>query len=127
MSFTRLVVSATFTGGLIALSLQAGGIAQAAPSPAFLIADSSSSSSQGEQRDSRKGMRDAESSGKMQGDKDAANTADSNKMGGQSSQSSQPSDSNKRGQSGTGGGNMQKNSDSLADGGSTDSRSKGKE
>src|ERR1700704_3942306 len=124
MSFTRLVVSATFTGGLIALSLQAGGIVQAAPSPAFLIADSSSSSSQGEQRDSRKGMRDAESSGKMQGDKDAADYADSVKKGEQSSQSSQPSDSNKRAQQGSGSGKMQ--SDSLAGGGSTDSRSKGK-
>ena len=35
MSFTRLVVSATFTGGLIALSLQAGDIAQASPPLSF--------------------------------------------------------------------------------------------
>jgi len=44
MSSTRWFVSATFTGGLIALSLQIGGIAQSAPSSILLIADSSSTS-----------------------------------------------------------------------------------
>ncbi len=68
MSFTRWVISATFTGGLIALFLQGGGVVQAAP-----IADSSSGSQEGQQK-VPSGMRDAESSSKMQRDKDGAGT-----------------------------------------------------
>ena len=66
MSFTRWFVSATFTGGLLALSLQGGGVVQAAP-----IGDSSSDSQEGQQK-VPSGMRDAESSSKMQRDKDGA-------------------------------------------------------
>jgi len=72
MSFTRWVVYASFTGGIIALSLQPSGIANATQPSIFLVADQSPGSSQDTQRDSRrgnKGMSDAESSGKMQGDK----------------------------------------------------------
>ena len=64
MSFTRWFISATFTGGLIALSLQVGGIAQSAPSSMLLIADSSSTSQNGQQI-VPSGERDAESSSKM--------------------------------------------------------------
>ena len=89
MSFTRWFVSATFTGGLIALSLQGGGIVQAAP-----IADSSSSSSQDGQQKVPSGMRDAESSSKMQRDKDGAGIADtqSRRIGGQMGTSAQRAD-----------------------------------
>ena len=95
MSSTRWFVSATFTGGLIALSLQVGGVVQASPSSTFLIADSSTSSSQNGQQKVPSGVRDAESSSKMQRDKDGSGNTDSesNKIGGQFSTSSQPSDS----------------------------------
>ena len=74
MSFTRWVIYASFTGGIIALSLQPSGIANATQTSTFLVTDQSSGSSQDTQRDSRsgkKGMPEAESSGKMQSDKDA--------------------------------------------------------
>jgi hypothetical protein len=74
MSFTRWVICASFTGGIIALSLQPSGIANATKTSTFLVTDQSSGSSQDAQRDSRsgkKGMSEAESSGKMQSDKDA--------------------------------------------------------
>ena len=74
MSFTRWVIYASFTGGIIALSLQPSGIANATQTSTFLVTDQSSESSQDAQRDShsrKKGMSDAESSGKMQSDKDA--------------------------------------------------------
>jgi len=89
MSFTRWFVSATFTGGLIALSLQGGGVVQAAP-----IADSSSSSSQDGQQKVPSGMRDAESSSEMQRDKDGAGIADtqSHRIGGQFGTSAQRAD-----------------------------------
>jgi hypothetical protein len=89
MSFTRWLVSATFTGGLIALSLQDGGVVQAAP-----IGDSSSSSSQNVQQQIPSGMRDAESSSKMQRDKDGAGITDtqSHRIGGQFGTSAQRSD-----------------------------------
>jgi hypothetical protein len=76
MSFTRWFVSATFTGGLIALSLQGGGIAQSAPSSIHLIADAGSSS-------------------KMQLDKDGSGITDpqSNKIGVPLGTSSQRPDS----------------------------------
>lgn len=73
MSITRWFLYASFTGGIIALSLQPSGIANAAQASTILVTDQSSSSNQ-EQRDSRsgkKGMSDAESSGKMQSDKDS--------------------------------------------------------
>lgn len=92
MSFTRWVVYASFTGGIIALSLQPIGIANATQTSTFLVTDQSSGSSQDAQRDSRsgkKGMSDAESSGKMQSGKDAlpggGNVHPSSKMDGQSS------------------------------------------
>lgn len=74
MSFTRWFIYASFASGVIALPLQAGGIANATPSPILLVADQSSSSSQDEQRESRSGKTgtaNAESSGKMQSDRDA--------------------------------------------------------
>ncbi len=74
MSITRWLLYASFTGGIIALSLQPSGIANAAQASTVLVTDQSSSSNQDTQRDSRsgkKGMSDAESSGKMQSDKDA--------------------------------------------------------
>ena len=88
MSFSRWVVSATFTGGLIALSLQCGGIVQAAP-----IAESSSGSQEGHQK-VPSGMRDADSSSKMQRDHDGAGVADtqSHRIGGQFGTSAQRAD-----------------------------------
>ena len=74
MSFTHWFVSATFTGGLIALSLQVGGIAQSAPASILLIADSSSISQNGQQKGPT-GMRDAEPGSKMQLDKDGSGIA----------------------------------------------------
>lgn len=73
MSFTRWCVYASFASGVIALSLQPGGIANATSSPIVLVADQSSTSSQDVQRDSRSktGTANAESSGKMQSEKDA--------------------------------------------------------
>lgn len=74
MSITRWFLYASFAGGIIALSLQPSGIANASKTSAFLVTDQSPGSSQDTQRDSRsgkKGMSDAESSGKMQSDKDA--------------------------------------------------------
>ena len=53
MSFTRWFVFATFTGGLLALSLQGGGVVQAAP-----IADSPAGGQEGQQK-VPSGMRDA--------------------------------------------------------------------
>ena len=91
MSFTRWVVSATFTGGLIAFSLQVGGIARSAPSSKLLIADSSSTSQNGQQN-VPSGGRDAESSSKIQLDKDGPGTTDPNRIGGQIGTSSQRSD-----------------------------------
>ena len=92
MSFTRWVIYASFTGGIIALSLQPSGIANATQTYTFLMADQSSGSSQDAQRDSRSGkkrMSDAESSGKMQSSKDAlpggGNVDPSSKLDGQSS------------------------------------------
>ncbi len=73
MSFTRWVIFASFTGGIIALSLQPSGVAGATQAAPMLVADQSSSSSQDTQRDSqsgKKGTSSAESSGKMQSDKD---------------------------------------------------------
>lgn len=73
MSFTRWFICASLASGVIALPLQAGGIANATPSPILLVADQSSSS-QDEQRESRSGKTgtaNAESSGKMQSDRDA--------------------------------------------------------
>lgn len=89
MSFTRWFVSAAFTGGLIALSLQGDGVVQAAP-----IGDSSSSSSQDGQQKVPSGMRDAESSSEMQRDKDGAGIADtqSHRIGGQIGTSAQRAD-----------------------------------
>lgn len=88
MSFSRWVVSATLTGGLIALSLQGGGVVQAAP-----IADSSSGSQEGHQK-VPSGMRDADSSSKMQRDNDGAGIADtqSHRIGGQFGSSAQQDD-----------------------------------
>lgn len=73
MSFTRWFVYASFATGVIALSLQLSGMAQATPSPIVLVANQSSTSSQEVQRDFRSKTRtaDAESSGKMQSEKDA--------------------------------------------------------
>jgi len=90
MSFTRWFVSATFTGGLIALSLQVGGIAQSAPSSTLLIADSSSTSQK-----VPNGVRDAESGSKMQVDKDGSGLTDpqANTIGGQIGTSYQRPDS----------------------------------
>ena len=87
MSSTRWFVSATFTGGLIALSLQVGGIAQSAPSSILLIADSSSQNGQ-----HPSGVRDAESSSKLQPDKVGPGITDPNKIGGQIGTSAQRSD-----------------------------------
>jgi len=87
MSSTRWFVSATFTGGLIALSLQVGGIAQSAPSSILLIADSSSQNGQ-----HQSGVRDAESSSKLQPDKVGPGITDPNKIGGQIGTSAQRSD-----------------------------------
>ena len=93
MSSTRWFVSATFTGGLIALSLQVGGIAQSAPSSILLIADSSSTS-QNEQQKVPSGAGDAESSSKMHLEKDGSGIMDPqlNKIGGQIGTSAQRSD-----------------------------------
>lgn len=73
MSFTRWFVYASFASGVIALSLQPSGIANATPSPIVLVADQSLSSGQDVQRDyrSKPGRGSAESSGKMQSEKDA--------------------------------------------------------
>ena len=71
MSITRWFLYASFTGGIIALSLQPSGIANAST---ILVTDQSSSSNKETQRESssgKKGMSDAESSGKMQSDKDS--------------------------------------------------------
>ena len=73
MSFTRWVIFASFTGGIIALSLQPSGVAGATQAAPMLVADQSSSSSQDTQRDSqsgKKGTSSAESSGRMQSEKD---------------------------------------------------------
>lgn len=74
MSFTRWFVYASFTGSMIALSFQPSGVANATPST-LVVDDQSYGSSQDAQRDSRsgkkKGTSDAESSGKMQSDKDS--------------------------------------------------------
>ena len=72
MSFTRWFVYASFASGVIALSLQPSGIVHAHSSP-MLVADQSASSSPDGQRDSRSGKTgttNAESSGKMQSEKD---------------------------------------------------------
>lgn len=73
MTFTRWFIYASLASGVIALSLQPSGMANATPSPIVLVADQSSSSSQDGQRDSRSktGTANAESSGKMQSEKDA--------------------------------------------------------
>ena len=72
MSFTRWFVYASFASGVIALSLQPSGMANATSSPIVLVADQSSSSGQDVQRDrSKKGTANAESSGKMQSERDA--------------------------------------------------------
>jgi hypothetical protein len=74
MLFLRWFVYASFASGVIALSLQPSGIANATPSPLLLVADQSSSTSQDGQRESRggkTGTANAESSGKMQSEKDA--------------------------------------------------------
>lgn len=94
MSFTGWFVAATFTGGLIALSLQVGGIAQSAPSSLLLIADSSSTSQNGQQK-VPSGAGDAESSSKMHLGKDGSGIMDPqlNQIGGQLGTSSQRSDS----------------------------------
>ena len=91
MSFTRWVVYASFIGGIIALPLQPSGIANAMQTSTVLVTDHSSGTSQDAQRDSRsrkKGMSDAESSGKMHSEKDAlpggGNIDPSSKMNGQS-------------------------------------------
>lgn len=94
MSFTGWFVAATFTVGLIALSLQVGGIAQSAPSSLLLIADSSSTSQNGQQK-IPSGAGDAESSSKMHLEKDGSGIMDPqlNQIGGQLGTSSQRSDS----------------------------------
>lgn len=74
MSFTRWFVYASFASGVIALSLQPSGIVNASSLPILLVADQSSSSSQDQPRELRsgkKGTANAESSGKMQSEKDA--------------------------------------------------------
>lgn len=119
MSMTRWFLYASFTGGIIALSLQPNGIANAST---ILVTDQSSSSNQDTQRDShsgKKGMSDAEStlslkstvgtSGKMQSDKDAK--PGSEQMGSKiidqvqheqdTSQGSSPQDSSRGGSSGS--------------------------
>lgn len=73
MTFTQWFIYASLASGVIALPLQVSGIANATPSPILLVADQSSSSSPDEQRDSRSGKTgtaNAESSGKMQSDRD---------------------------------------------------------
>ncbi len=72
MSLTRWFVYASFVSGVIALSLQPSGIVHAHSSP-MLVADQSASSSPDGQRESRSGKTgttNAESSGKMQSEKD---------------------------------------------------------
>jgi hypothetical protein len=73
MSFARWVIYASFTGGIIALSLQPSGMANATSTSTFLVTDKSSGSTQGQQgsRSGMKGMSEAESSGKMRSDKEA--------------------------------------------------------
>ena len=74
MSFTRWFVYASFASGVIALSLQPSGIVNASSSPILQVADQSSSSSQDQPRELRSGKTgtaNAESSGKMQSEKDA--------------------------------------------------------
>jgi hypothetical protein len=74
MSFTRWFIYASFASGVMAFPLQASGIANATPSPILLVADQSSSSSQEGQREphsGKTGTANAESSGKMQSEKDA--------------------------------------------------------
>ncbi len=79
MSFTRWIIFASFTGGIIALSLQPSGFAHATSTTTFLVANPHSGSTQETQRTSpgmKKGMSGAESSGKMQIDKDAQSGSD---------------------------------------------------
>ena len=83
MSFTRWFVYVSFASGVIALSLQPSGIVHAHSSP-MLVADPSSSSSQDGQRDSRSGKTgtaNAESSGKMQSEKDPNSRFDGKSSG----------------------------------------------
>jgi len=110
MSFTRWFIYASFTGGIIALSLQPSGIANAAQSSIILVADQSSTTTQDAQRDSRsgkKGTSDAETSGKMQSDKNPAsgNMDPNTRMDGQSTreQSGGASQGSKRQESNPGG------------------------
>ena len=74
MSFLRSCVYESFAGGVLALSVQlSGGAYAATPSPILLVADQSSSSGQNGQEDSRRGRTgtvDAESSGKIQSERD---------------------------------------------------------
>lgn len=76
MSFTRWIIFASFTGGILALSLQPIGIANATKTSTILVANPHEGSSQDTGQDSPRsgkgGMSSAaESSGKMQSDKDA--------------------------------------------------------
>jgi hypothetical protein len=69
MSFTRLVIYASFAGSLIALSVQPSGIANATEAAAFLVMDPPSSSSQdADSHRKNMGKSSPESSGKMQSD-----------------------------------------------------------
>jgi hypothetical protein len=73
MSFTRWFIYGSFASGVLALSLQSSGIGHAS-SPIFKVADQSSGSSQDRLREFRSGMTgtaNAESSGKMQSEKDS--------------------------------------------------------
>ena len=67
MSFTRLVICASFTGSLLALSVQPSGIATATEAAALLVVDQPSSSSQGaDSHREKKGKPSPESSEKIQ-------------------------------------------------------------
>lgn len=108
MSFTRWVLYASFTGGILALSLQPIGIANAAQASAILVADQPMSGSQDTQRDSRIGKKstsDAESSGRLQGNKQLGSgsmeSQSGREQGGGTSQSSRRRETTPGGSSGS--------------------------
>ena len=111
MPFTRWVIFASFTIGIIALSLQTSGVASATQGDHTLVTDQSSSASQDTQRDSyggKKSTSSAESSGKMQSEKDSPSGSEiidstANKKPRLSHEKSGTSEGSKPQDSGTGG------------------------
>ncbi len=80
MSFTRWIIFASFTGGILALSLQPSGIANATSTSTILVANPHEGSSQDTLRSNSLTEKNifsgAESSEKMQSNKDAQSSGD---------------------------------------------------